>query len=177
MASEWNNISQLFGFRDFMTKFPGGGWPEKVDAYIDKLCKARGLIKPQYMHVISSDLEILRLALRTGRMVCVTYSVSATGRYGGARIAHMVNLINAGTGGGGDGRGWYGILDNNYLNQHEFLSEKEFVRTACGRGGRYWAVIFMNPSPPPLPIHERMVDRALQDLQRPLAFPGAKLAL
>lgn len=157
MAAEWNNIVQLFGFRDYMTQFRGGGWPEKVDDYIGKLCSKRGLVKPEYIQVISSDLEILRVALACGRMVSVTYSVSATGRYGGRRIAHMVNLVHAGPGQAPDGRGWYGILDNNYTDKHEWLSEKEFVRTACYPGGKYWAVIFLNPSPPPNPFRERTV--------------------
>lgn len=57
--------------------------------------------------VEGSDLERLKLACRTGRMPGVTYAFSPTGRYGGARIAHMVNLVHA------DDQ-WFAVLDNNY---------------------------------------------------------------
>jgi hypothetical protein len=151
MAAEWQNVDQLFGFRDFMTKYAGGAGPARLDQMVDVLCKQRKLPKPRYIHVISADLEIIKTALRSGRLVCITYSKSVTGRYGG-RIAHMVNCPHAGVGNAPDGKGFWAVLDNNYIDKLEWLSEREFRDTACYPGGRYWAVIFQNPSPPPRPV-------------------------
>src|SRR6478736_5701824 len=36
-AARWANETSLIGFRDFMTRQPGGGWPEKVDEFIPRM--------------------------------------------------------------------------------------------------------------------------------------------
>src|SRR5260370_30645652 len=48
-AARWSNEPALIGFRDFMTKQPGGGWPEKVDDYIPKMAASKGLPAPGYV--------------------------------------------------------------------------------------------------------------------------------
>lgn len=120
----------------------GGGYPQKVDSLIKQIAADRKVPVPDYVQVEGKDLEILRLACRTGRMPCVTYSYSCTGRYGGQRIAHMVNLVNA------DAQ-WFTILDNNYPGQsnYEWDSPAEFSR-AYADG---WSVIFLDEPPPPVP--------------------------
>jgi hypothetical protein len=133
-----------------MKNHPGGGWPEKVDAMIAQRCKERGEAKPEYFHVLSNDLEILKLACATGRMPAITYSFSPTGRYKGNRISHMVTLVAAGVGKGPDGKGWWAVLDNNYPAELEWLSERQFLATYSG-GARGWAVVFRKPGPPPVP--------------------------
>jgi hypothetical protein len=129
-------------FRHMWDK-PGGGHPRKLDAVIARLCQVKGLPEPRYVQVEGADVEILKLACRTGRMPAVTYSVSPTGRYGGRRVAHMVNLLHA------DDR-WFAVLDNNFPGSVEWMSPADFRRTYTGAGGG-WCVILLDPGPPPVP--------------------------
>lgn len=155
-SAYFHNIRVLQDFRDYMTKFPGGGYPAKVTAYINRMCKERHEPVPEYIQVTSCDLDVLKLACRTTRMPGVTYSFSPTGRYGGGRIAHMVSLVSAGAGAesgkGPDGKGWWVILDNNFPGENalEWMGETEFRRTYCA-GGQGWCVVFLSPPPPPTP--------------------------
>lgn len=146
-SAMWQNIPLLMGFRDYMKRYPGGGYPSKVTSYINKIAKEKNLPVPEYIQVESNDLEILKLACRTGRMPGITYSFSPSGRYGGGRISHMVTLVHAGVGKSGE---WWAILDNNYPGTLEWMNESEFRRTYTG-GSRGWAVIFLSPGPPPAP--------------------------
>lgn len=144
-SARWQGIAALADFRDWMRKYPGGGWPEKVDQMIDKICREKGVAKPDYVQVEGQDLEILRKACSSGRMPGVTYSFSPTGRYGGGRIAHMVSLVHA------DGQ-WFCVLDNNFpgADQYEWMSPDEFRKSYTG-GRSGWAIIFLAPGPPPPP--------------------------
>lgn len=141
------NVPVLIGFQKWMEHRPGGGHPEKVDRMITAFCKERGIPVPKYIQVEGNDLEVLRLACKTGRMPGVTYCWSPTGRYGGQRIAHMVSLVHASD-------GWFCVLDNNHPGEdrYEWMSEAEFRKTYTGWGGG-WAVILLNPSPPPAPTN------------------------
>lgn len=147
-SSKWQGVRQLDGFRDWMTQHPGGGWPQKVDQMIARISQERGMPKPKYVQVESNDLDILRLACRSGRFPAVTYGVSPTGRYGGKRIGHMVSLTHA------DGDE-FAVLDNNYIDPrgqaYEWMSEKEFLRSYAAIGGQGWSVILLAPPPPPPP--------------------------
>lgn len=149
-ACLWQNIPALQGLRDYMRSFPGGGFPEKVDAYVSKLCKSLGEPVPKYLHYRGRSLEPIRRALKTGRMACVTYGVSPTYRYSGKKIYHMVNVVAAGEGQGPDGKGWWCVSDNNYPGTFEWMSEAQFLRsfTFVGDG---WAVFLLAPCPPPVP--------------------------
>lgn len=150
-AARWQNIPALIDFRDWMTTKPGGGWPAKVDAMIAAKCKELNVTPPEYVQLEGGRelLDILRAALASNRIVQVTYSFSPTGRYGGGRIAHMVNLVHL------DGS-YACILDNNYIEPreaaYEWLTVDEFVRTFTG-GKAGWAIVFLNPGPPPLPFN------------------------
>jgi hypothetical protein len=142
-AAEWQDVPALKDFQQWMRSKPGGGYPSKVDATIRQKCREMGQPVPRYLQVEGNDLDILRLATRTGRMLSVTYSRSPTGRYGGGRIAHMVNCVHAGP-------RWFGILDNNYIKSVEWLDEGkgEFSKTYTGMGGG-WSVILLDNGPPP----------------------------
>jgi hypothetical protein len=127
-----------------MKKYPGGGYPEKVDQMVERLCKEKRATKPKYLQVQGNDVEILKVACRSGKMPSITYCWSPTGRYRGT-VAHMVNLVHV------DNK-WWGILDNNFPENIEWMNETEFKRAYLGKGGG-WAVILLNPGPPPMPTN------------------------
>lgn len=147
MAARWANVRALIGFRDWMKRYPGGGYPEKVDRKIAEICKERGLAKPRYIQVEGADLELIKLATKCGRMVCSTYDRSPTGRYGGRRIYHMVNIAHATD-------AWFAVLDNNSpgTDKYEWMTPAEFTRV-CASGGKPWIVILLEPGPPPSPTN------------------------
>lgn len=144
-SARWQQVPQLIGFRDWMTKHPGGGYPSKVTKMISQICKERGMLEPAYIQVEGADLEVLKRACVGGRMPGVTYCRSPTGRYGGQTIAHMVSLPHA------DAKNFC-VLDNNYpgADQYEWMTPEEFRKTYTGGGGG-WAVILLEPGPPPPP--------------------------
>lgn len=152
MAAYFQNVPELYDFQKWMTHKPGGGTPGLVDKWVTSMCTEKGLSKPPYIQVQSKDLDILKLAMKTGRMVSVTYGYSPTGRYRGQRIAHMVDLYAAGAGKGPDGKGWYCIQDNNHPQSYEWMSEAQFSHSynAFGQG---WSVILLAPCPPPVPTN------------------------
>ena len=131
-SAHWQNLPQFYGFPEWLVanRIPGGGWPQKVDKLIPRICADRNLPVPKYIQVQTKDLEILRLAIRTGRMPAITYTQS-----------HMVSLVHA------DAK-WFGILDNNRINTIEWRNEREFNQIYTG-----WAVIFLAPGPPPIPLN------------------------
>jgi hypothetical protein len=124
---------------------PGGAYPGAVQQHLPAMAKERGQPVPAFLNYEGSDLELLRLACKTGRMPAITYSRSPTGRYGGQRIAHMVSLVHA-------DEKWFVVLDNNYPGsaQLEWLTPAEFKQSWTGMGGG-WAVILLAPPPPPPP--------------------------
>ena len=142
-AAIWQDVPEIQGIFEWMWRHPGGGWPEKVTRVINQMCKERGVAPPAYLQVEGNDLEILKLACKTGRMPGVTYCFSPAGRYRG-RIAHMVSLVHA-----DDER--FGILDNNYPGSIEWMTPDEFRRVyACSTG---WAVILLDSGPPPVCVN------------------------
>lgn len=147
-ASLWQNVPALHEFPKYLQDkgIAGGGWPDKVDALIPKCASANGYPTPEYIQVESADLEILKLAIKTGRMPSVTYGQSPTGRYNGRRIAHMVNLVHA------DDK-YFCVLDNNYIGveNYEWMSPAEFRHTYTVVGGG-WSVILLDAGPPPIPV-------------------------
>lgn len=143
-AAIWQDVRPFQDVFKWHWKYPGGGWPDRVDKDFAKMCQEQGKPVPDYIQYQGKDISILKLALKTGRMPCVTYAYSPTGRYGGARIAHMVNLVHL------DDR-WCGILDNNYPGRVEWFDAKQFPGVWTGGRGSGWAVIYLNPGPPPPP--------------------------
>lgn len=151
-AAHHQLIEALYGMPEWMKSkgIAGGGYPSKVDALIPKMCADKGLPVPDYIQVEgpwSKVKTVIELATKTNRMVCITYSRSPTGRYGGGTIAHMVNLCHS------DGK-WYTFLDNNYVTPkegaYEWCNEKE-AQWAASSGGSVWAIVFLDIGPPPVP--------------------------
>lgn len=140
-AAYWQNVRDLYEFQKQMRSEPGGGYPQKVDAMLKKYAPA-----VQYVQYSGSDPSIMKLALKTGRSVSVTYGYSP--RYGGG-VSHMVNLHHLTD-------KWACVLDNNFPgeNAYEWMDPDEFLKRWKMRGGG-WAVILLAPPPPPIPVNDR----------------------
>jgi len=156
-AALWQGLPAVAEMPKWMVAsgIPGGGYPAKVRTLIERVCKERAMPVPAYIQVEDSDLEIVKAACRSGRMVCSTYGISPTKRYGGQPINHMVNTVHA-------DEGLFVVLDNNYpgANAYEHMTPADWLRayrTVAGPTGRAidngqgWSVIFLGPPPPPLP--------------------------
>jgi hypothetical protein len=153
-AARWQRVDALIGFRDYMTKFPGGGYPEKVKQYVSKLSKSRNLPEPAYIQIfgaVEDDLKILEAACKSGRFPSITYGISPTGRYGGRRIAHMVSMPHCDL-----EKGEFCVLDNNHpgIDAYEWMNKTEFIRAYTSGGRAGWSVILLDNGPPPVPWTE-----------------------
>ncbi len=156
-------MSELYGFRDWMTRRPGGSYPEKFESTLNAYCKERGIPCPGYVQHTGGDDEFLALALKTGRMVCVTYcGADGVSRYGSEVIGHMVNLVHL-------DETIAAILDNNFpgtwlwMSRRDFLARWRGIRVdgrpylvRDGRGrlmpiGGGWAIVLLQAPPPPYP--------------------------
>lgn len=147
VAAFWQHVKEAWDFQQKMRRELGGGWPEKVDKMIAKYCPG-----VEYVQYEGPDSSILDLAIKSGRMPCVTYGFSEryqdkNGR--GGQIAHMVNLVHL------DSK-WACVLDNNFVAPAslEWMSRDEFFRRwkLGSRGNKDgWAVVLLRPPPPPVP--------------------------
>lgn len=145
-TGRWQNCKQFDYLFEWMWKHPGGSYPEKFTQTLEQCCKEKGWPVPDYIQVEGTDLEILKRACATGRMPGVTYGRSPTGRYGGSSISHMVSLPHA------DDK-WFVVLDNNYPGgqNYEWMSPDEFRKAYTATSGKGWAVVLLQPGPPPAP--------------------------
>jgi hypothetical protein len=143
MSLDWHHVQGYPGqYQKWLTKFPGGSWPEKAAQQLKAYAAATGAKPPEILQSTNGDLELLVAAVKNGYHPAITYSRSPTGRYGGQRISHMVNLRAARA---GPSRAWC-IKDNNYPG-YEWMTEEQFKQVHDG-----WSVIVLNqPDPPPIP--------------------------
>lgn len=157
-SARWANEQILIGFRDYMTKHPGGGYPQKVDEYIPLFARSRGLPTPLYVQHTGGDPLFLELALKTNRMPAVTYSGN-DGVYYRQSVAHMVNLVYL-------SKTHACILDNNYPNQYLWMTRNQFLERWKGMGGG-WAVVLLRCGPPAIPynINQQYVHNLLDESQ------------
>jgi hypothetical protein len=150
-AAVWQDLPELTDFPEWLQAkgLPGGGHPANVRERIEAICRERGRPTPDYLQVEGNDLEVLKLACRTGRMPGVTYYYSPTGRYPG-RINHMVSLVHA------DDRHFV-VLDSNYPgpDKYEWMTPEQFLHSYTGGGRGGWAVVLLRPGPPPPPRNPR----------------------
>jgi len=139
-SARWSNERRLYEFQNQMRKEPGGGHPEKVEKMMAKY--APGVA---YIQDTTGDYELLKAAIKSGRMPSVTYN-GYDPHYRGP-VAHMVSCAWA------DDR-WACVTDNNFPqdSEHIWMSPADFVSRFKGGGGG-WSVILLNPGPPPVPIN------------------------
>jgi len=144
-AATWHGIDSFIGFRDWCaSKYPGGGYPSKVDKLIKAYCDAKKIPIPPYKQWEGKDPDDLLSRIDTsGRMACVTYGYSP--RYHG-RISHMVNCCKFG--------GKYAVvLDNNFPGEdkYEWMTESELVQRMKSGSNSAWIFVWLDPAPPPMP--------------------------
>lgn len=154
MGARLANLKEMEGFQEWMTRKPGGGTPEKLDAMISQFCKEKGVAVPPYVQFRPGSVtpDICRGVLASGRMLCHTYQVSPSypKRYGdvkGGWIEHMV-CTAAGS------KGMFAVLDNNYPGEdsYEWSKPGEWWSAVTGGGKRRpWAWCWLAPPPPPPP--------------------------
>jgi len=130
----WQNVRQLKGWVQWMHKtHRGGGWPAKVDKMIAEYCATKNAPIPDYIQYEGSDVEVLDLALKTGRMAAVTYGPD-----------HMVDLIHFDQN--------YGcFLDNNHPGKFIWMTRADAIRKMKAGGRKYWMWTLLAPPPPPVP--------------------------
>lgn len=138
-AGRWQNVEELRDFRKKMESEPGGGYPEKVTAMLEKYAPDVKVIQ-----VESNDPSVVYAALATHRMPCITYD-GHDPHYGNQTISHMVNAV-------GHGNSLVCVLDNNFIDDKDlvWLTEADFVKRYSGDGGG-WTVVLLNVPPPPEP--------------------------
>lgn len=140
-SAYWQNVRELDGFRAWMQKRPGGGWPQKLDQCFAQFAKEKGAGVPAYIQHTGGDESFLELALKTDRMPSVTYD-GRDGFYRG-QIAHMVNLAHL-------DNNRAAIIDNNRPGVWVWMTRPEFLSRWRGNSGG-WAVVLLADPPPPIP--------------------------
>jgi hypothetical protein len=168
-AAIWQDSRDWFDFRAWMQKRPGGSYPDKFDATLKAYCAEKGIPLPGYVQHTGGDAEFVELALKTGRMVCVTYcGVDGPASYGSEVIGHMVNLVYL-------DRSQAAILDNNFPGRWLWMSRADFLArwrglkpdgsAFLGRDGRGrafpigggWAIVLLDSPPAPYPAERPVV--------------------
>src|SRR6202022_3575601 len=89
-AAEWGNVDALKDMQKFMRSRPGGGYPEKMTPMIAAICKSKGIPEPPYLQYEGNDPTIIKLAVASRRMPCITYD--GRDKHYSQHIEHMVNI-------------------------------------------------------------------------------------
>mgnify|MGYP002778048846 CR=1 FL=1 len=146
-AATWQHVRSLDGFREWMRRRPGGGWPEKFDQMVAAFCREKKVAIPQYQQHTGGDDEWLDLAMKTGRLVSVTYAGMDDfyrDRWGRpAAVAHMVNLAHLDA-------TRAAIIDNNRPGVWVWMTRAEFLKRWRDMNGG-WAFVLLDAPPPPHP--------------------------
>lgn len=139
LAADWQQLPELAGFQRWMTKRPGGGYPEKVDAMLKAYCQEKGVPVPPYVQHTDGDEAVLDAAIAAGLMPCITYGGRDDFYRGG--IYHMVDLAHL------DAER-AAIIDNNRPGVWVWMTRAELLtRWRSMQGG--WAFVWLASPPPP----------------------------
>ncbi len=127
---------------EFMFRYPGGGYPEKVDTMMRRCARELDRPVPEYLQHTGGDANVLELALATGRYPCVTYA-GRDSQFYRSRIAHMVNLIHLSS-------QLACIHDNNFPGKYLWMRRRDFLDRWRDMGGG-WCIVLLDSPPPPVP--------------------------
>ncbi len=126
-AATWQNEPKLKDLQKHMKGEPGGGYPSKVAAMITKYGPGA-----KYIQYEGRDPSIIELALRTGRVPCITWQGN-----------HMLCCVYL-------DQSRAAILDNNAPDRLSWFDRNTFLsKWTAGGGG--WVVVLLQPAPPPPP--------------------------
>jgi hypothetical protein len=138
-SGDWHGVNHLTGFQRWMTRKPGGGYPEKVDKMLAEYCREKRVPVPAYVQHTDGDEVVLDAAVAAGLMPCITYG----GRddFYRSGIYHMVNLVHL-----DDKRAC--IVDNNRPGTFLWMTRAELLtRWRSMQGG--WVFVLLASPPPP----------------------------
>jgi hypothetical protein len=147
-AARYQNVIELRGLQQWMTKHPGGGTPSKLQKMIEQYCKEQGVPVPAYLQYEGTDINFVRAVIESGRMGCSTYDGRDGVHYKG-HIEHMINIV------GFDAQ-WVVVLDNNFPADAQlvWLTPEEYRSRFIGQGGQGrqgWLFVLLGPGWPPEP--------------------------
>ncbi len=146
-GGDWSN-NELRDLFEWMRTKPGGGWPSKVDAMISQFSKEKRIGLPNYIQHTAGEASFLEAALQAGRYPAVTYS-GRDNVYYSKQVAHMVNLVLF-------DKDTAVIHDNNYPGKYLWMSREDFLPRWREMGGG-WAIVPLDPGPPPLNVQRKEV--------------------
>lgn len=145
-AGRWQHVPALYDFPEWMISkgIEGGGHPRKAADLIARVATERGLPVPQFVNFEGGDPAILKAALASGRLACVTYN-GRDPHYSGS-VAHMVSLVHFDD-------NFCCIRDNNFVKEGElvWMTPAEFLQRWKAIGGGWAMVITDSSGPPPVP--------------------------
>lgn len=169
VAGRYQSMPELDGFQSWLHKRPGGSYPEMLEADLKKFASSKGVAVPSHIQHTGGDIAFLRLALKTRRMVCMTYA-GFDPFYGQMPIAHMVDGAHL-----DDKLG--AIIDNNEPGKWRWMSDVQLINRWLGktddgrnlRVGGGWLVAWLTSPPPP-------VDTTAKNYlpERPIVTPSGK---
>lgn len=140
-SARWAGLEEFRGFRDWCAqRYPGGGFPEKLQKLIDAYCKAKGITPPTVIQYEGESTAVIEAALKQGLLPCNTLYSSP--RYGRGTIYHMTNIAHLDEKSGA-------ILDNNF-KPLEWADRQTTVGRMKLRG-KLWCVVLVAAGPPPFP--------------------------
>lgn len=153
VGARWQSIPQMDGFQKWLARRPGGSYPDMLARDLKTFAAGKGYVVPPHIQHTGGDIEFLRLAIKTRRMVSMTYAGMDDfyGRNG--VIAHMVNGAHI------DDK--YGaIIDNNQPGKWRWMSDTQLINRWLGktddgrnlRVGGGWLVVWLTSPPPPVDV-------------------------
>jgi len=160
VAGRWQNLGELAGFQKWLSKRPGGSYPEMLEKDLKTFASSKGVAVPRHVQHTGGDVEFLRRAVKTRRMTSITYG-GHDNFYGEQGIAHMVNCAHL------DGK-LGAIIDNNEPTNWRWMNDTQLVNRWLGKRdngqpiyvydrfgrafevGGGWAVVWLTAPPPPI---------------------------
>lgn len=146
MVADWCGERVLLGFRDWMRTKPGGGFPDKVTAMITAIAAERRMPEPEYIQVTNGDAKVLEAAVKSRRMIGITYS-GRDGVFYRQRVAHMVACVYFDS-----TTNFAAILDSNYPGKLLWMRCPDLLERWRELGGG-WMFALRAPGPPPIPTN------------------------